>query len=189
MSMIELFPLYGVTLGKTIFADIENIAGVNEAYKDARSKSLTINGVFFIEVAEENSIRYAGIRIGYHERNHIGFYKYINIPKKWRTALGLNWEMSYEECLSNLEDKGFSIESSEKHGSKITAITPNGSFILELEFWRNDLSLIMVSVNDCPHCKSKDIEIKTDDKTLHNYLICNECGHRWGTGYLEKETE
>ena len=184
--MIELFPLYGVTLGKTTFADAKDNA--DKVFDNPTG--FTINGVAFLEVAGEDSIRYAVVNNRCEEN--------YEVPQKWRNALGLNWGMSNEECLSILESKDFCIESLTEEcvdypyiGKRmIVAITPDSSFVLELILhWKKGLCFIMVSVNDCPHCKSKDIEIKTDDKTLRSFLICNECGHRWGRGDLEEETE
>lgn len=183
--MNELFPIYGVTLGGTKVSDIESNA--DDVHNSNEGRGAVINEVFFTEVANEGCIRYAGICNSQQER--------VDIPKKWRNALGLNWEMSIEESKSILKQKGFKIESLTEckdyhsfYDSKLTVISPDDSLIIDLRFsGKIGLQWMMVSMNDCPLCNSKDIEFKTDENSLLNFFVCNECGHRWGLGYLKEE--
>ena len=182
--MSDLFPIYGVTLGKTTMSEIES--NVGEVEKTNQATSAAIQDVFFVEVNEEECIRYAGI--SYRA------YPTAEIPKKWRNALGLEWLMSEDDCKEILESREYKIEHYDdaiKHrlyyDSKIIASTPDGETFIELLFRKDGLQHIMMSVCDCPKCNSKDIEFVASKRSDLSEYICNECGHRWGPTYLIDE--
>lgn len=177
INMSDLFPIYGVTLGKTTMSEIES--NVGEVEKTSQATSAAIQDVFFVEVKEEECIRYAGI--------NYSVYPTAEIPKKWRNALGLEWLMSEDDCKELLESKGYKIECSgdefmhrSYYDTKVIARSPDGEIVIELLFRKDGLQHIMMSVCDCPKCNSKDIEIVASKRSDLSEYICNECGHRWG---------
>jgi len=181
MNTDDLFPIYGVILGQTTIDDIED----NAEDIDIKSefKSASINDVCFIEIVEEGTIGYAIIGSD------------ATFPQKWQSSLGLAWGTSCEECKGILMKKGYQIGiyTEGKHSlfgnfrSQINVLSENGEYAFQLQFGkkRAGLDLIIISKNHscCPQCESRDIEMTTNSG-LSNKYICNNCGHKWGLGYV-----
>lgn len=177
--MTDLFPLYGVTIGETSFFDIkDNFEVIDEK---STFKSVYVNEVCFLEVEEDGCIGYA----------FCGEGDCVNIPQKWQETLGVKWGLSIEECKSTLVEKGYKIAYYKEgrrsifgnYKAQLNVISSNGEYHIQLDFKKDKLFFLIVSMNSCPECKSQDIET-VNGEGLNNKFICNECGHRWGLGYL-----
>jgi zinc ribbon protein len=132
-SDIDLFPLYGVTLGKTTVEQLARL-GVRTSQIDKNTgkpyQYFVINGTNF-----------------WYNDSGIAHYMYIArgiypIPEKWR-ALGFDWDISYNQWINLLERLGYSVTIAEpphiviwqghdSFSAKIVAI--KGTIKIELGF-------------------------------------------------------
>ena len=108
----DFFPLYGVTLGKTTYADVEAMG-----YK-----------------VEENHVDIRGIRFYDHDEDKVfeDIFLYFladRIPREWE-QLGLNWDLSYNEWLQLFQKMEFTI----KHVESPTIVESDGRKTLKAEF-------------------------------------------------------
>lgn len=96
-----LFPINGVTIGKTTEAQMKILGGKRETFNDASTGTervyYTINDMNF------------WLRDGVADS--VGIYKFIDkFPTKWE-LLGFNFQLSYKESIKLLEDLGYEVQA------------------------------------------------------------------------------
>ena len=152
-----LFPIDGITLGKTLISEVNN--NDIEEHQFAVSYK-TDNGIVFY---------------GYENVNNWFVYAVLeskySMPMKWKKQIGLDFGYKYEKCIKILLNKGYKIKIKDDFG--ILLITPNKLYFITLDFdFRKKLDGVNVILNKCPYCNSSNF----DFLDLDTAPICKKCG-------------
>lgn len=133
-SIDAFFPLYGITLGKTTYADAQKLGYERDNDEiGIKYDLLKIQDVtFWTRYGNKNDNSY----------NKLTIYK---IPKQWADAFGMELSLSYNEWLALFESLGFRIDIekepvvTEYNGrdilqANVRATAPDGKLYFTLEF-------------------------------------------------------
>lgn len=130
--MAKFFPIYGLTIGKSTYADASS-AG------------------FPVKLSSNGTTYYSSVNdLAFWDHNHdkvferIYFTKYDKMPAKWLEA-GLSWDMSYNKAIGYFKSMGLSIEIDKAPivkkysgrstlSAEVTAISADGHLKFELNF-------------------------------------------------------
>ena len=93
----EFFPLFGITLGKTTWKDVEDMGYVVEIWDNGPSRCADVHKITFWDHDGEGIFT-----------SLFWFYHYIDFPSSWKSK-GFSWNNSYEEWMKVFKDLGFSI--------------------------------------------------------------------------------
>lgn len=130
----DFFPLFGVTLGKTTWKDVEDMGyEVEKDEDDEEARSTTVNGVRFWDVGGKGvftSLRYRSSKSDFVD--------------SWK-AKGFSWDKSYVEWWNLFKQMGYVISVTKKprvrnyRGSDIIdtsfrALSPDGMLLFRLNF-------------------------------------------------------
>lgn len=130
-ASVDLFPIFGVTLGKTTCDQAEKLGGEYIVDEDTGAIYMVIENVQF---------EYTNNILDWLYWNE----DYRDFPDSWK-SMGFSWENSYDEWLSVFSHLGYRIEidtkpSQEKYNGKtflnasFTAVSSNGNFSFYLSF-------------------------------------------------------
>ena len=98
LDMNELFPLWGITPGKTTWKDAEDLGHIVEIWKKGPDRTFGVKGVDFWD--------HKGIGVF----NHIYWVRHnSDFPESWKSK-GFSWEKNYDEWISLFERYGYEIE-------------------------------------------------------------------------------
>ena len=96
----EFFPLFGITLGKTTWEQVEDMGYKVEIYKDGPARKVRVNNVNFWD--DEGEGVFTTILWLYNRYNNTDF------PPLWQSK-GFFWELSYNEWIALFKKLGFKI--------------------------------------------------------------------------------
>lgn len=131
----DFFPLFGVTLGKTTWKDVEDMGYDVNIWKNGPKRYTFINGVTFWDHKGEGV--FANL---YWTRSWRG----NEMPSLWE-ANGFSWDYSYEEWLEVFQKLGYAItvreEPSKKEwdgrtvlSAKFDALSPDSTLEFDMDF-------------------------------------------------------
>ena len=116
-SYSKLFPLWGITFGKTTIDDVQRMGYSVES--DKKYKRVKVNKVSFYDWGFKGTINYMG-----------WFHGEQDFPAEWK-QLGFNWTNSYDEWMSVFKKMGCTIEVTDAPHND----TGNGRTFLRAEFY------------------------------------------------------
>lgn len=129
----QLFPLWGITLGKTTWKQAEDAGYVVKKWKDGPGRYTDVGDVTFWDHKGEGKL------------TEIYWLNYdADFPASWKEK-GFSWNNSYNAWLSTLRDLGFTIKVTKDPKTKewqgrntlsadVKAISPDGILELDLDF-------------------------------------------------------
>lgn len=166
----DLFPVFGVTLGKTDINDI------------AERMKLTTNEV--CDKTRFGIIDYLWLEMSYcsllQYQDSIHKIVIYSFPKNRVGLFGFSIGSSLKDIEREISKRGIKIQSKHEAGDHIWyLITPDEKYIIRLKIDWKDLCLneITITLNQCPYCGSSDFESDEghcDDGYVH--IVCNNCG-------------
>lgn len=135
-SIDEFFPLFGVTLGKTTWKQVEDMGYKVEIWKNGLSRTTEVGGVDFWDDEGEgvfNSLYW-----------HYNKYDLIDFPPFWKSK-GFSWELSYDEWTDAFMNLGFEITVTKQPmqleysgrntlSAKFEALSPDGTLLFTMSF-------------------------------------------------------
>lgn len=133
-SIDAFFPLYGITLGKTTYADAQKLGYERDDDENGRKYDI-------LKIQDVNF----WTRFGNDNDNSYGKLDIYKIPKQWADQFGMDLSLSYNEWLALFESLGFRIDVekepvvAEYEGrdvlqADVRATAPDGKLYFTLEF-------------------------------------------------------
>lgn len=113
----DFFPIYGVTLGKTTWRQVEEMGYKVEKSKDNSSRNTTIEKAYICDLNGKGVF------------NWMLLLQYNTIPPLWKSK-GFSWNLSYEEWVALFNKMGFDIKVTKQP----TQIESSGRMYLSAEF-------------------------------------------------------
>ncbi|MBC8550032.1 MAG: hypothetical protein ISR95_01065 [Candidatus Marinimicrobia bacterium] len=102
----KLFPVYGVTLGKTRVSEIEELGYECENWKGGCKKVCEVNRLKFWDHDCDGIVEFVGV-------------EYRDFPTEWQSSLGVNAALSFNEWIEVLERLGFTIDITKPPHEKV----------------------------------------------------------------------
>ena len=131
----DFFPVFGVTLGKTTWKQVEEMGYVVEIWKEGPARNTKVNDVYFWDH------KGTGVFIDMHKPHS---WRDNNFPPLWKSK-GFSWDLSYDEWMDVFRKLGFQItvtkQPSQREFSgrislsaKFEALSSDGTLLFMLSF-------------------------------------------------------
>lgn len=132
-AVSDFFPVFGVTLGKTTWKQVEDLGYKVKLWEKGPSRNAKVSGVFFWD--DEG----VGVFTSLY-----WFYHYIDFPPLWKSK-GFSWDNSYDEWIEVFKKMGFNISVTQKPGqgefcghktlsAKFDALSTDGTLLFKMKF-------------------------------------------------------
>lgn len=129
----EFFPLFGVTLGKTTWKQVEHMGYEVELWKDGPNRYVNIEEVTFWD--DEGVGTFTSMCLSQDDSE---------FPHLWKEK-GFSWNLSYNEWIALFTKMGYQINVIEqpinklfhrryKFYARFNAVSPDGSLLFEMDF-------------------------------------------------------
>ena len=163
ISSDNFFPYKGFTLGETVMWEFED-----DSINDGSIIHYDLdNGVTMLGATEGDTFIAAMVDSTISSNNN-------KLPKEWSNILGCRFGAFREKCRRALNEKGFEIILDED--AEIIVVSPSKKYRihLALEVDTSKFVALLITLNECPHCKSNNFALRKMNAEMH-ISYCSDC--------------